>query len=95
MGIPDLASLEDLIQHGLLALRETLQQDKDLTIKNTTIGIIGPAGETEKNVLPGGPFRMLEEEKVEPYLRKLPAKSGAGDAAAAPPPGDEDVQMEE
>lgn len=99
MGIADLASLEDLIQHGLIALRETLQQDKDLTIKNTTIGIIGPAGETEKNVLPGGPFRMLEEESVQPYLRKLPAKTVGGATAAAaaeaPLPGDEDVQMAE
>ena len=30
-----LGSLEKLIQHGLHALRETLQQDKELTINNT------------------------------------------------------------
>jgi 20S proteasome subunit alpha 6 len=28
---------EGLIQHGLKALRETLQQDKDLTLDNTSI----------------------------------------------------------
>ncbi|GAA5915201.1 hypothetical protein JCM6882_001135 [Rhodosporidiobolus microsporus] len=30
-----------LIKHGLHALRDTLQQDKELTIHNTSIGIVG------------------------------------------------------
>jgi len=34
--------LEGLIRHGLHALRDTLQQDKELTIQNTSIGIVGP-----------------------------------------------------
>ncbi|KAG8901895.1 hypothetical protein FRB99_005015 [Tulasnella sp. 403] len=33
--------LEELINHGLHALRETLQQDKELTNLNTSIGITG------------------------------------------------------
>ncbi|PAV21108.1 20S proteasome subunit [Pyrrhoderma noxium] len=98
-------NLEKLIEHGLHALRETLQQDKELTIQNTSIGIIGPAGAHEKSVPPGGSFRILEEENVEPYIENLPARDGvvpptapaaAGAAGAtAPPPGDEDVQMAE
>ena len=105
--LPRIASLEELIVHGLHALRETLQQDKELTVLNTTIGIIGPASELETDVLPGGHFRMLEEGKVEPFLQRLPPKE-----VSAPPPlptaaaegeqpeggnppaaGDEDVQM--
>lgn len=35
------ADLPTLIQHGLLALRDTLQQDKELTALNTSIGIVG------------------------------------------------------
>ncbi|GAA5925196.1 proteasome core particle subunit alpha 6 [Sporobolomyces koalae] len=35
------ASLEDLIRHGLHALRDTLQQDKELTVENTSLGIVG------------------------------------------------------
>lgn len=35
--------LDTLIKHGLHALRETLQQDKELTIHNTSIGIVGVA----------------------------------------------------
>ncbi|GAA5988237.1 hypothetical protein JCM11641_002096 [Rhodosporidiobolus odoratus] len=35
--------LPTLIKHGLHALRDTLQQDKELTIHNTSIGIVGLA----------------------------------------------------
>jgi len=35
------ADLETLIKHGLHALRDTLQQDKELNILNTSIGIVG------------------------------------------------------
>ena len=103
---PRLASLEDLIVHGLHALRETLQQDKELTVQNTTIGIIGPACDLETSPLPNGVFRMLEEEKVEPFLQRLPPKettappplpAAAADVqpegGAPPAGGDEDVQM--
>ena len=100
-----IGGLEDLIRHGLHALRETLQQDKELTVHNTSIGIIGPAGIHEVNVSPAGHFRILEEEKVEPYIAALPAKEGvvpttasAAEGAAGatdPPPGDQDVQMSE
>lgn len=77
---PSPGSLEDLIRHGLHALRETLQQDKDLTIQNTSIGIVGPAGSHEKAVPAPGPFRILEGEKIEVYLQSMIPK-------------DEDVQM--
>ncbi|GAA5880243.1 hypothetical protein JCM16303_003862 [Sporobolomyces ruberrimus] len=35
------STLEELIGHGLNALRDTLQQDKELTVENTSIGIVG------------------------------------------------------
>jgi len=96
-------NLEDLIRHGLHSLRETLQQDKELTILNTSIGIIGPAGEYEKDVPPDGSFRILEGETIEVYLKSMIPKGQVDDndepaapaAPAAPPavPGDDDVQM--
>jgi len=92
-------SLEDLIRHGLHALRETLQQDKELTTKNTSIGIVGPRGEHEKAVAEEGSFRILEGEKVEVYLKTMvPKEEPAPLVPAAPehPPtteGDTDVQM--
>ncbi|KAF8342032.1 20S proteasome subunit [Cantharellus anzutake] len=82
------ASLDDLILHGLHALRETLQQDKGLTIHNTSIGIIGsgPPDDTSRA------FRILEGEVINQWLQRLPAKEVP--AAAAPELG-EDVQMDE
>jgi 20S proteasome subunit alpha 6 len=35
------ASLEDLLKHGLHALRDTLQQDKELNTLNCSVGIVG------------------------------------------------------
>jgi 20S proteasome subunit alpha 6 len=88
-------SLEDLIRHGLHALRETLQQDKELTVNNTSIGIVGNASVHEKGVSADGSFRILEGEKVNEFLKTMIPKENPD--AAAPPPaapaGDEDVQM--
>jgi len=94
-SFPD-CSLEDLIRHGLHALRETLQQDKELNINNTSIGIVGPASQHEKAVPPSGPFRILEGVVVKPFLETMIAKQT--DTAAPVPPAvtaDEDVQMDE
>ena len=99
-------TLEELIKHGLHALRETLQQDKELTINNTSIGIIGPGGTHETNVSPEGNFRILEGEVIEVYLQSMTPKEGgeaphqppqAGEvpAAGASATADEDVQMED
>jgi 20S proteasome subunit alpha 6 len=97
-----IGNLEDLIRHGLHALRETLQQDKDLTVNNTSIGIVGPASEHEKSVPPTGPFRILEGDKIDAFLKIMvpkevaePAAPPPADAPAAPGAGDEDVQMAE
>jgi 20S proteasome subunit alpha 6 len=104
---PGTGTLDELITHGLHALRETLQQDKDLTPANTSIGIVGPAGAQEAAAPPGGAFRILEGEPIAPYLATMtPKETGAGAAADAPPTDpapaaaaagpatDEDVQME-
>lgn len=32
---------EELIQHGLRALKETLVQDRELTVENTSVGVVG------------------------------------------------------
>ncbi|KAF5388326.1 hypothetical protein D9615_000117 [Tricholomella constricta] len=91
---PPSASLEDLIRHGLHALRETLQQDKELTINNTSIGLVGPASAHETGVPPSGSFRILEGDSIQPFLDTMIAKdTGAAPAAPAAAVGDEDVQM--
>ncbi|KAJ7067980.1 20S proteasome subunit [Mycena amicta] len=94
----DDCSLEDLVRHGLHALRETLQQDKELNINNTSIGILGPAAPHETGVSGAGSFRILDGEKVEVFLQSMVPKeteASAPAAAAAPAAAtDEDVQME-
>jgi 20S proteasome subunit alpha 6 len=73
-------------------LRETLQQDKELTPSNTSIGIVGTAATHEIAVPPGGAFRILEGEPIAPYLATMTPKetgantvAGAGAAADATP----------
>lgn len=78
-----LADLATLINHGLQALRETLQQDKELTTANTSIAIVGPLDEGEPRPLhlakaKKGGFRIIEGDDVAVYLDQL---------APAPPPG--------
>jgi 20S proteasome subunit alpha 6 len=90
-------SLEELITHGLHALRETLQQDKELTTNNTSIGIVGPSSTHETGVAAGGSFRILEGSKIQAFLDSMVPKETA--ETPAPPPAttaaDEDVQMAE
>ncbi|KAI6100825.1 nucleophile aminohydrolase [Pisolithus croceorrhizus] len=86
-------TLEELIKHGLHALRETLQQDKELNVNNTSIGIIGPTGRHEKPVSPPGKFRIIEGEPVAVYLQSMDRKEPGDGAPVAPTTADEDVQM--
>ncbi|KXS15922.1 N-terminal nucleophile aminohydrolase [Gonapodya prolifera JEL478] len=75
------ASLDDLIRHGLHALRDTLQQEKELTVLNTSIGIVGV----------GKPFEIVEGEELKRYLSLLDSTSNP----AAPPAGSADAAMED
>jgi hypothetical protein len=86
-------TLEELIKHGLHALRETLQQDKELNVNNTSISITGPTGLHEKPVSPLGKFRIVEGDAVKVYLESMDVK--VTEEAPAPPAAaaDEDVQM--
>jgi 20S proteasome subunit alpha 6 len=39
------SSREELITHGLKALKESLAQDKELTVENCSVGVVGVRGE--------------------------------------------------
>lgn len=88
------ADLDTLINHGLQALRETLQQDKELTTANTSIAIVGPltAGEPAPLHLAKarkGGFRIVEGDDVAVWLDQLapaPPHGGFPPAAAAGAP---------
>ncbi|WVQ78608.1 hypothetical protein IAT38_000694 [Cryptococcus sp. DSM 104549] len=68
------APLADLINHGLSALSDTLQQDKHLTIANTSIAIVGVADPAIEDLsisaaAKRGNFRVWENESVDGLLR--------------------------
>jgi 20S proteasome subunit alpha 6 len=86
-----LGSLEELIKHGLHALRETLQQDKELTIQNTSIGITGAPSEHEQWKTEN--FRILEGDKIDVFLKSMTPKEVVAPAEVGG--ADEDVQMGE
>ncbi|WVQ69728.1 uncharacterized protein L199_007948 [Kwoniella botswanensis] len=68
------APLAELINHGLSALHDTLQQDKSLSLHNTSIAIIGPPDAEIENLAQSaaakrGNFRVWENEGVEELLK--------------------------
>jgi len=69
---PD-ASREELIKHALQALKESMGQDKELTVDNTTIGIAGVDGED---------FTLYEGPNISQYLDLAADSKGESDKPA-------------
>jgi 20S proteasome subunit alpha 6 len=72
------ASLDDLIKHGLRALRDTLPNDVELTTKNCSVGIVG------KDM----PFTIYDDQQVEQYVKLIEGEErspGAGKDDEPPP----------
>jgi len=62
------ATLDELIKHGLTAIRETLgSATETLTNKNVSVGIVGE----------NQPFEILEGTNVQPYLASFEQPSGS------------------
>lgn len=66
-AIQQSTELEDLIVHGLNALRDTLSQDMELTLKNTSVSVVGKDQE----------FVVYDDEDVQVWLDKLDSTSNA------------------
>jgi 20S proteasome subunit alpha 6 len=58
-------SREELVRHGILALKESLAQDKDLTIENTSVGIVGFKDGNNNKV---EPFKVYDGEEVRQWI---------------------------
>ncbi|GAA6022434.1 hypothetical protein JCM11491_005504 [Sporobolomyces phaffii] len=71
------ASLDDLIRHGLHALRDTLQQDKELTVENTSIGIVG-LGQPASRAAGGGDDGAVKVEHSSATPTALGEQVGGG-----------------
>ena len=75
------ATLDQLIEHALLALRDTLPAEDNLSKKNTSISIVGK----DTN------FKAMDDEEVQPYLDRIVniPRAGAQEQAV---PGEEAMQ---
>ena len=57
---------DELLKHGLRALKESLAQDKELTVDNTSIGVVGSTLEEGKKRLEN--FRLYDGQEIAPLL---------------------------
>jgi 20S proteasome subunit alpha 6 len=82
---------DELLKHGLRALRESLAQDKELTVDNTTIGVVGVASSEEaaktdqkrkKKKQQLEKFKLYDGQEIAPLLEAsvdLPGGQGDGE----------------
>lgn len=61
-------SLDELVKHGLRALRDTLPPEVDLSTKNVSIGFVGKEQQ----------FKILDEEETAPYLKLIEGEERRG-----------------
>lgn len=78
---------EELITHGLRALKESLVQDKELTVENTSVGVVGlVVGDDGKNHIEA--FKVYDGQEVKEFLdsaaddREEGGEDEGGEAAA-------------
>ncbi|KAJ9663523.1 Proteasome subunit alpha type-6 [Neophaeococcomyces mojaviensis] len=73
-------SRDELIKHGLLALKESLAQDKELTVDNTSLAVIGLAEKDGRKKLEK--FKLFDGQDVGPLLEANVETSGGGEGDA-------------
>lgn len=69
---------EELVKHGLRALKESLAQDKELTVENTSVGVVGLKGEGQKGI---EAFKLFDGQDVKQWV-DLVADGAEGTEAA-------------
>ncbi|KAK3997471.1 nucleophile aminohydrolase [Cladorrhinum sp. PSN332] len=80
-AFPD-SSREELISHGLRALKESLVQDRELTVDNTSVGVVGYIRE-ESGSYKVEPFKVYDGQDVSEFLERVSDASEGGAAAPA------------
>lgn len=59
------SSREELITHGLKALKESLAQDKELTVENCSVGVVGVRGEGKAAI---EAFKLFDGQDVKQWV---------------------------
>lgn len=57
---------DELLKHGLRALKESLSQDKELTVDNTSVGVVGLVSTDGKKRLES--FKLYDGQEIAPLL---------------------------
>jgi 20S proteasome subunit alpha 6 len=73
---------EELIRHGLRALKESLVQDRELTVDNTSVGIAGLVKSDEDGTTKVEPFKVYDQQDVAAWIESV-ADDKEGGAGAA------------
>ena len=56
---------DELVKHGLRALKESLAQDKELTVENCSVGVVGVKPEGEKSI---EGFKLYDGQEVQQWV---------------------------
>lgn len=71
---------EQLIKHGLRALKESLVQDRELTVENTSVGVVG-VEMSKDGVKQVDPFKVYDGQDVKTWIDSVADdKEGGGEA---------------
>ena len=79
------SSRDELIGHGLRALKESMSQDKELTIENASIGVIGLSTEGKRKV---ESFKLYDGPEIGPLLEANQETPQDPAETTAEPPGE-------
>lgn len=79
------STLEELIAHGLRALRDTLPSEVNLTNKNCSLGLVGKDQE----------FTIYDDEQIDQYLALIEGEERSSRAPAEAPEGGEEAMQAE
>ena len=77
-------SREELVRHGLRALKESMSQDKELTVENTSVGVVGVVAEGKRKGKVES-FKLYDGPDVGPLLE---ASLETAEAEAEVPAGE-------
>ncbi|KAI3323246.1 nucleophile aminohydrolase [Xylariaceae sp. AK1471] len=66
---------DELIRHGLKALKETLVQDRELTVENTSVGVVGPKEPGQKGLQA---FKVHDGAEVKDMINSIADDTEAG-----------------
>lgn len=77
------ASRDDLIKHGLRALKESLSQDKDLSVENTSIAVVGIKPKGTKGPIES--FKLYDGQEAKAWIEMVAdgTEGAEGDAPAS------------